>query len=63
MPRVLIRQYDDDESHAMSRSEVAAALGISRVRVQQLEQSALKKLRNSGLLDGWRDYLRKRLHE
>lgn len=34
----------------MSIREVADALGVSPMRVQQLERSALKKLRQSGIL-------------
>jgi DNA-binding CsgD family transcriptional regulator len=34
----------------MSIREVADALGISPMRVQQLERSAIKKLRRSGVL-------------
>jgi len=41
----------------MTQREVAKALGISRCRVQQLEYSALRKLRNSGKLDNFKDLL------
>lgn len=36
----------------MTQEEVAAVLGVSRARVQQLENSALAKLRAG--LEGWR---------
>lgn len=35
----------DVEFYAMSQREVAEALGISRIRVQQLERKAMAKLR------------------
>jgi transcriptional regulator with XRE-family HTH domain len=37
--------------HGMSQLEVAKALGLSRVRVGQIERKALRKLKNSGKLD------------
>jgi DNA-directed RNA polymerase sigma subunit (sigma70/sigma32) len=39
----------------MSQREVAEALGISRAAVQQIENTALRKLKNSGKLDAFRD--------
>ena len=41
--------------HGMSQREVAEALGISRAAVQQIENTALRKLKNSGKLDAFRD--------
>ena len=41
--------------HGMSQREVAEALGISRAAVQQIENRALRKLKNSGKLDAFRD--------
>ena len=37
--------------HGMSKLEVAKALGLSRVRVGQIERKALRKLKNSGKLE------------
>jgi len=39
----------------MSQREVAEALGISRAAVQQIENRALRKLKNSGKLDAFRN--------
>ena len=39
----------------MSQREVADALGISRAAVQQIENRALRKLKNSGKLDAFKD--------
>lgn len=41
--------------HGMSQREVAEALGISRAAVQQIENRALRKLKNSGKLDAFKD--------
>ena len=41
--------------HGMSQREVAEALGISRAAVQQIENRALRKLKNSGKLDAFRN--------
>ena len=35
-------------------SDVAEQLGLSRERVRQIEASGIRKLRESGGLDGWR---------
>jgi transcriptional regulator with XRE-family HTH domain len=43
------------KKHGMSQREVAEALGISRAAVQQIENRALRKLKNSGKLDAFRD--------
>lgn len=43
----------------MTQKEVAEALGISRARVDQIERKALRKLRNSGKLDAFRELLYK----
>lgn len=53
-------RYEGVDNHAMSLDEIAAVMGTSRQRVHQIEQSALKKLRESGVLDDWMDFLRKR---
>lgn len=39
----------------MTQKEVADALGITRAAVQQIENQALRKLRNSGKLEAFRD--------
>ena len=39
----------------MTQREVADALGITRAAVQQIENKALRKLRNSGKLEAFRD--------
>ena len=41
--------------NGMSQREVAEALGISRAAVQQIENRALRKLKNSGKLDAFKD--------
>lgn len=41
----------------MTQQQVADELGISRVRVRQLEERALKKLRNNKKLKAWVDQL------
>jgi transcriptional regulator with XRE-family HTH domain len=43
------------KKHGMSQREVAEALGISRASVQQIENRALRKLKNSGKLDAFKD--------
>lgn len=43
--------------HGMSQLEVAKALGLSRVRVGQIERKALWKLKKSGKLDKFLDLL------
>lgn len=43
--------------YGMTQTEVAKALGISRCRVQQLERSALRKLKNSGKLNKFKHLL------
>jgi DNA-directed RNA polymerase sigma subunit (sigma70/sigma32) len=43
----------------MTQQEVADKLGISRVRVRQLEERALKKLRNNKKLKAYFDQLPK----
>lgn len=46
MGRAVINRGD----YHMTHTEIAEELGISRVRVQQIEQTALRKLRHSGKL-------------
>jgi DNA-directed RNA polymerase sigma subunit (sigma70/sigma32) len=41
----------------MTQQEVADELGISRVRVRQLEEAAIKKLRKNEKLKAWADQL------
>ena len=43
----------------MTQQEVADQLGISRVRVRQLEERALEKLRNNSKLKAYVDQLPK----
>jgi DNA-directed RNA polymerase sigma subunit (sigma70/sigma32) len=41
---------------AMSLQEIADVMGITKQRVDQLEKSALRKLRASGLFEEWVDW-------
>lgn len=45
------RAQSSTYDHAMTYEEVAAEMGISWQRVQQIEKRAFRKLRDSGLLD------------
>jgi hypothetical protein len=47
-----------DIDYACSLDDVAAELEITRQAAQQLEISALRKLREGGVLDEWLGWLR-----
>lgn len=46
--------------YACTLDDVAEALGITRQGAQQLEISALRKLREAGVLDDWWEWMRAR---